>query len=193
MSKHFELREWCSDFKAKLHPKNPTENGRLFPFLRLPRELRDMIYSYHFETATINLDFVSATGEPSGLSLTCRQIHLESRNFRDHPQYLKIATREIFFICMAVPLQHRSHFVNVRELEITRELAEDILDHYETDGRSYRIFENGRVFLALEVVLWPPNYFKYAIDPRETREGQRNKAVRYCFVNLNLKTVPAPE
>jgi hypothetical protein len=177
----------------------------------LPPEIRNRIYTYYFETATINIDLKvrrvadyqtalpPVTTEPSALSLTCRQLHIESRTFRDTPQYLTINSQESFSACMTSLNLHRRYLVKVRELEITTRMAEDILGHLQyhdfphEGSPSNRDPDDGKVFPALEVVVWPiPVSGWFAIHPSETREQQREAAVRYCFGSSSVRSVLAP-
>jgi hypothetical protein len=88
---------------------------------------------------------------------------------------------------------YRRYLIKVCELEITTHMAKDIIGHlchnfpYDRDPNNYKVFP------ALEVVVWPIPVSRWRyVHPSETREQQREAAVRYCFVNPTVRTVLAP-
>ena len=85
---------------------------------------------------------------------------------------------------------------DVRELEIMKDMADQIHTLWYAHDRYYgspAFAGNGRVFAALEVVLWPFLESEWPANlPREICETVSGAAVRWFFVNPTLRTVLAP-
>jgi hypothetical protein len=98
-----------------------------------------------------------------------------------------------------------SYLVEVRELEITEKMAEDVHEHWYWDDPFDPYTEdvppefevtnsnpdNDKVFPALKVVVWPIPISEW---PPTWERGiwERAAAVRYCFANSRVRTVEVP-
>ena len=92
--------------------------------------------------------------------------------------------------------RYQGHLFDVRELKITKTMADQIIDSWYAQDRyhDYPVLAgNGRIFPALEVVVWPFLEYEWpANPPREICETVSGAAVRWFFVNPTLRTVLAP-
>jgi hypothetical protein len=162
--------------------------------------VRNQIYHYYCASAIINVDVPrysrimahrnslrrTLVTVESGLSHTCRQIRLECQPFQHAPQYLEIKSLRRLCLCMCDFRRYLKHFVNVRELEITRGMADWIIEKWYNEPNCNRFYNfprnsnNGTIFPALEVIVWPFLESEWpANNPREICETVSGAAVRW--------------
>jgi hypothetical protein len=137
--------------------RSSTErNQRKSPFFRLPGELRNNIYRYYLNNATIYVEtyFVgdiesskwserktswsertTFTRQENNLPLVCRQVHQESQPFHNDYHSLKAIIAKGFsgFMREVEYFSTRQNLGAIREVEINEKTAMDLLRYYEQD------------------------------------------------------------
>ena len=192
-------------------------NQKRSPFLRLPAELRNQIYGYAYQTATIEAnrafkarEYRYVKGDDGvtrelpqlrvfrkvpGLSLACRQIHQEAAPFSNIYTSLKIEGTAGIATLLSLLSRRRSYLHAVREIQPSEDLMIDILDWYTKYLYSRSIIwlkSYVEVFPALEVIVWKCNGRRSALGKhRNNLESPifREAAARYCFDNSNLRLI----
>lgn len=194
-------------------------NQKESPFLRLPGELRNKIYRYYLNTASIDVKFGDTiysiwskhrfsnwpehavlTSRENNLPLACRQIYQESQLFgRYHSLKFITGDHFDFFMTAMYNLSRRRNLGAIREIEVGKITALDMISCYEDSSRRYddwmlwtnqssplHLYLNlprvTNVFPALKVVVWPCTASEMPIEKREV-------AVRYCFNRSDIQIV----
>ncbi|KAH6639846.1 hypothetical protein C7974DRAFT_470275, partial [Boeremia exigua] len=87
-------------FSAYDHADITQRNQNNSPLLRLPAELRNRIYEFAFDAATLRRDLSPTSAgryfvvpDTPRLTLVCRQIHFETRPFRGNRTYRRLTVR----------------------------------------------------------------------------------------------------
>jgi hypothetical protein len=134
------LRQLLTRFSAE---RNQKES----PFFRLPSKLRNKIYRYYLNTATIDVktyyvgdiglsnwsEHTAFTRQENNLPLVCRQVHQESQPFHNNYHSLKVIIVKGFswFMREVKYLFTRRDLGAVREVEIMENTALDLVRCYE--------------------------------------------------------------
>jgi hypothetical protein len=166
-------------------------NQEQSPLLRLPSEVRNMVYRYVLDTAIIRIlpnnrylpRFLFRT--PSSL-LVARQIHGEASAFQD--QYIAVritlgtSCRRLYRIFTAIRLR-ASRFRAVQELEIPQRALDQNVRVRDSDVQMHPYYRRvtQQDLPALETVVWTPG--------RNLSQQVREETVRYTFDRSVLRIV----
>ncbi|KAF3007678.1 hypothetical protein E8E13_009195 [Curvularia kusanoi] len=163
-------------------------NQKQSPFLRLPRELRDMIYGFALDTAIICVDYDDAVRLPPSLILVCRQIYQEAQPYF-HDYTTVLITRPIGFgILCALESIHAiaDSLRQVRVFELSKPVAKELIWAEERKMLSFWRTLGMTIgsFPTLESIVWP-----HEVIGGKVSAGKREAVVRYCFDKPYLRVI----
>lgn len=156
------------------------------PFLRLPRELRDMIYGFVIDTVVICVYHRRAVRLHPSLLQVCRQIRQEAQPYY-HECTSVLISRPVPFdvICVLESCNELASFLRkVRVIELSEavgELSWAVRLEMLSFGRVFGI--TIRSFPALETIIW-----SHAVKG-EVSAVKLEANARYCFDNPDLRVI----
>lgn len=147
------IRLWYQLIKVLSSERNQKQS----PFLRLPRELRDMVYGFALDTAIICLYYEDNVCLPSSLIQVCRQIRQEAQPYY-HCITVLTPRPKAFDVIHALEFDEPASFLReVRVIELSDAVARELVWAERLKTLSFEGVLDSMIgsFPALETIVWP--------------------------------------